>query len=62
MQEDFGYMISALDKGAIWYPLGEGFNRDPYAIARKIESAEQQLKTWCAAVAALQAQHTQEEK
>jgi hypothetical protein len=63
MREDFEFMVTALDKGDLWSPLvGDGPARNPYAAARKIEEAERQLKTWCAAVAALQAAHTQETK
>jgi hypothetical protein len=57
MQEDFNYMIKSLNKGDLWYPLGDGPARNPYGHARKIEEAERHLKTWSAAVAKLQEAH-----
>lgn len=60
MQENFDYMIKALDAGDLWYPLGDGPAPDPYVHARKIEQGEQHLKAWSAAVAKLQEANTQE--
>lgn len=56
--ENNGYMRVAMQKGELWYPLGDVPSPDPATLVRRIEDEEHAVRLWCRVVAELQAQAT----